>query len=155
MFDETPEIANWNSLNLRKKSTRHNLVYFSGNIERYRLHVISGVNCQSCAVIFLSKITLHRSCLLKLGQKLLTAARRKSKLHTAISFNFLLSSDLIKWCHDSSTWRIEYEMSEPGTGCCVDIVDVSSQWCGLLLSAQKNATLILIFSSLAVIKNVK
>lgn len=32
MFDETPEIANWNSLNLRKKSTRHNLVYFSGNI---------------------------------------------------------------------------------------------------------------------------
>lgn len=70
------------------------------------------------------------------GKKLkLTAARRKSKLHTAISLSFLLSSDLIRWCHASSTCRMEYEMSDPGIGCCVDIVDVSSQCCGLWFAA--------------------
>jgi hypothetical protein len=61
----------------------------------------------------------------------LTAARRKSKLQTAISLSFLESSDFIKWCQDSSTWRMEYDISEPGTGCWVDIVDVSSQCIGL------------------------
>lgn len=33
MFDETPEIANWNSLNLEKRSTRHNLVGYCVDID--------------------------------------------------------------------------------------------------------------------------
>lgn len=44
-------------------------------------------------------------------KKLLTAASRKSKLQTAICLNLAVSSDFIKWCQDSSTWRVLYDTS--------------------------------------------
>lgn len=36
----------------------------------------------------------------------LTDASKKSKLQTAICLNFAVSSDFIRWCHASSTWRM-------------------------------------------------
>lgn len=45
--------------------------------------------------------------------EILTDASKKSKLQTAICLNFAVSSDFIKWCQDSSTWRVLYETSTP------------------------------------------
>lgn len=43
----------------------------------------------------------------------LTDASKKSKLQTAICLNLAVSSDFIKWCHDSSTCRVLYDTSTP------------------------------------------
>lgn len=45
--------------------------------------------------------------------EILTDASKKSKLQTAICLNLAVSSDFIKWCQDSSTWRVLYETSTP------------------------------------------
>lgn len=51
--------------------------------------------------------------LLYKNTKTLTDASKKSKLQTAICLNLAVSSDFIKWCHDSSTCRVLYDTSIP------------------------------------------
>lgn len=72
---------------------------FHSATRSFFLHTILDWRCYACA-------RKQRERNGGQGGAALTDASKKSKLQTAICLNFAVSSDFIRWCHASSTWRM-------------------------------------------------